>query len=700
MNITEIINPKRCHWLLKNLTEDIIPHDERERFNMTLIKKTIQHYIKCNGNNKVQYVKKDEMNMLRDYGGICIQNMPTNIRGFLCEESMTDIDMVNCHPTIIWQLCKKYNIECSILQEYCLNRKQLIAEGKADKIKVIKSINDYKPLKDCSYFMTKLDVEIKHIQKELVKILDFKLQHDMAIKNAETKKTKNVIGMFMSNLATSFEVKFLHSCIDFFNNQKIRIGVLMYDGIMIYGNHYKNIQLLTDLSQLIQSEFGFDIQFNYKEHDNGGLMLPEDFMIENEKGFKNKQYTELKNMYENEYGLAFIESLTVYSYKNNGVYRFYTKDAMAQVLKPIRLDEASFLPSFQFFNCWLDDINRKTYTDIGCFPHDVECPPGILNLWTGFQCSNLKESYDETIIQPILNHIRILMGNDDKCYEFMLKWLANLFQYPSSTSVMVFMGSEEGAGKGSFMDLMSEMMGGDKFFLCEDLKEDMFGTFNGHLKNTVLVNIDEPDFKSTIGFFNKIKSMITRKTISIHDKGMKKYDIPHIMKYIATSNELHAFKISKNDRRFFIVESSNELMGNDDYFRTFNELIKNKQVQYSFWKYLMDYPTKKQITKNDIPMTKLKEEAILLSRDSAEDFAEQMEGSFTSMSLYISFKSFMTANGIDCRMSKKSFELRFNRYLDKYGITKRMIDRVSHRGFVYYKGKLDETIFCDITPAG
>lgn len=693
MNFTEIINPKRCHWLLKNLCEDIIPQEERERFNITLIRKTLQHYVKCNGTNKVQYVKKDELNVLRDYGGICMQNMPTNIRGFLCEENMTDVDMANCHPQIIYQLCKQRQIECKVLEEYCLNPKQLIAEGKADKTKILKSINDYKNIKDCSYFMTKLDVEMKHIQKELAKCEEFKHLYDMASKNAETKKTKNTIGIFMSNLATSFEVKFLHKCIDFLNEKKINIAVLMYDGIMIYGNHYHNASLLQDLSQLIFTEFGYEMKFKYKEHDNGGLSLPIDFMIEKKSVdiYSSNHYLELKNTYETEYGLAFIEKLTMYSYKINGEYCFFTKDGMVQIFKPTLFDN-----EHNFFNYWFQDINRKTYGNIGCFPHDVSSNDSILNLWTGFACSRLDEIYDETIIQPILNHIKILMGNDDKCYEFMLKWLANLFQYPSSTSILIFMGSEEGAGKGSFMELMSNMMGGDKFCLCEDMKEDLFGQFNGHLKNTVLVNIDEPEFKSTIGFYNKIKSMITRKTISIHDKGMKKYDIPHIMKYIATSNELHAFKVSANDRRFFIVESSNELIGNDEYFKEFNELIQNKQVQYSFWKYLMNYPTKKQLTKNDIPMTKLKEEAIALSRDTVEDFAEEFQGTYTSMGLYNAFKSFMSGNGVDCKMTKKSFEMKINRYFNKYGITKKEIDRTSYKGMVYYKGNLDETIFCNI----
>lgn len=687
MNFTERVDPLKVEWLLLNITTELIPVNE-DKFNLTLIKKTLQHYDKCKGNNKVMYSKKDELNVLRDYGTLCIQNVPSNIRGFLCD-SMTDIDMVNCHPTIIYQLCKKHNIECTELENYCLNRKQLVLEGKVDKMSVIKSINNYKPLKDCSYYMSKLDAEIKHIQSQLIKLEQYKPLLNMAIKSAETKKNKNISGIFMSNLATSFEVKFLHSCISLMQQKEIEIGVLIYDGFMVYGNYYNNPQLLEDLSQHIFQQFGFEISFSYKEHDTS-IKLPDGWTFRAKSSFEtNQQYVIYKKKYETDFGLAFIEKTTSYSYKIGGQYHFFSRDGIKQILATQRLDSFTFLPSNFFIQCWLSDPNRKTYENVGVFPHDKECPDGFLNLWTGFACERI-QSTEIVDIEPIFKHIRILMGNNEECFNFMLKWLANLFQYPSSASLFVFMGSEEGAGKGSFMDLMSNMMGGDKYFLCEDMKEDLFGTFNGHLRDTVLVNIDEPEFKSTVGLYNKIKSMITRKTIAIHNKGEKKYDIPHVIKYIGTSNELHAFKISKNDRRFFLVESSNELIGNYSYFKWFNEYIQDEKVQYSFWKFLMDYPTKKQLDKSDIPMTKLREEAVILSRDSVEDFLEEFDGYRVGIEFYNAFKSFMTSSGIDCKMSKKSFEMKANRLFEKYNVNKKEIDRKSFKGVIYYTGDFDD----------
>ncbi len=55
-----------------------------------------------------------------------------------------------------------------------------------------------------------------------------------------------------------------------------------------------------------------------------------------------------------------------------------------------------------------------------------------------------------------------------------------------------------------------------------------------------------------------------------------------------------------------------------------NLLIENKNIQYSFYKYLMDYETKEQIQGSDIPETDLRQDAKIWSRDSIEDFIDEM----------------------------------------------------------------------------
>ena len=308
-------------------------------------------------------------------------------------------------------------------------------------------------------------------------------------------------------------------------------------------------------------------------------------------------------------------------------------------------------------------------------PFDSHCPDNVLNLWTGYEVENIKGEIVD--VEPILKHIRIQMGNDDECYEFMMNWLANMFQYPSSRSPLVSISTESGGtGKGLLIELIKNMIGDDKFYMCDDVKGKLFGDFNGHMRGISLCNIDEPSAKDLNPYYDRLKTMIDSPTISIHDKGQKILKVNNFTKYIGTSNNLQAFKIKKGDRRIFSVEGSDELKGNTDYFIQFSDVINNKDYQYSFYKLLMSRQVKKKLTDKDFPITSLMKDAIVLSQDPVEDFIIEMnEGEFTGDDLYIAYKQFMDKSGLEFKDNKKQFEMKFGRLMEKYQVEKKKIDR-------------------------
>ena len=50
------------------------------------------------------------------------------IRHTLLKDLYVDIDIVNCHPTLLYQMCKKNNIECEYLNQYINNRDNILNE--------------------------------------------------------------------------------------------------------------------------------------------------------------------------------------------------------------------------------------------------------------------------------------------------------------------------------------------------------------------------------------------------------------------------------------------------------------------------------------------------------------------------------------------------------------------------------------------
>jgi phage/plasmid-associated DNA primase len=256
-----------------------------------------------------------------------------------------------------------------------------------------------------------------------------------------------------------------------------------------------------------------------------------------------------------------------------------------------------------------------------------------------------------------------MMNHHELSYEFFLDWLANLFQFPSSTSIFISLSSKEGAGKSGLVDLLTAMVGGDKSKEITDMKNDLFGSFNEDLRDCVLMNINEVERCDAGACYEKLKSQITSPLIRVHPKGQKPYHINNLRKYISTNNNPHAIVIKKGNRRYFATESSDELIGNTEYFTWFYSNIKKSSVQYSFYKFLMARDVKQQLTAVDIPETDLMREAYELNSDPLEDFIRDLpSGEKLYMEdLYTDYKTYMNKIGMEYKMNGKQFSMRFGR---------------------------------------
>ena len=142
MEFTEQVDLNACDWLLSQLSTDFMKEHvlegEEDRFNYSHVKKILQNYKKNKGITKVKYNKKDSAGILRDYGE-GVQNMPTKFRGLICKH-MTDVDMVNCHPIILLNLCERHNILCPYLKNYCEHRAECL-DKHTTKTLIMKNMN-------------------------------------------------------------------------------------------------------------------------------------------------------------------------------------------------------------------------------------------------------------------------------------------------------------------------------------------------------------------------------------------------------------------------------------------------------------------------------------------------------------------------------------------------------------------------------
>ena len=674
MEFTERIDINASNWLLSQLSDDFLKKsflegETDDRFRFTTVKKRLQNYKKGQGTEKVKYYKKDEFGLLRDYGD-GIQSLPTKYRGLICK-SMTDVDMVNCHPILLFNLCEKHNIPCPYLKYYCENRSECL-EKYTSKTIIMESMNTSWHIKKISAWMNTFDVEMKSIQKALIALPEYEQQKELAKRSNKKKGKVNLEGAFISNLVTTYEVQILQKCIEYARLNHIEIGVLMYDGFMFYGEKPEG---LLDALSSIASNLGFKMEFKYKDHDDS-IKIPEDWKPEDEKSM----YETLKLKYEKERCLSFIETNCTYSLNVNNKIQFYNSTDIQHHFENVFIDKDE---KNYFWTKWVKDTSRQTFKDVGLYPHDVECPDGILNLWEGFDAEKLPPS--DSDITPMLSHIRTLLKTDEN-FDFFIKWLKNMFQYPSGQSIMIILKSEEGSGKSAIMDFIGHIMGNQHYYECQDVKENLFGRFNDHLSAKVCININETDRREMMPNIEKLKAMITSPMVPIEGKGKKKYEEHNKRHIIMTVNNDNPLPIREGSRRFWYADCSEELIGNTEYFNDLYAFCSKKANQRAFYQYLMEVPVQRKITIKDIPITDDMRNMYEVNRDPIDEYAETFVGKQTAQDNYDSYKEFMRINGLKFEISKKSFEYKFStKYMEKYGIIKTRSQEGNVRATFYEK---------------
>lgn len=219
----------------------------------------------------------------RLFCGNSAQGLPKAFRGFLFGNSTTDIDMKNAHPTLLEYLCRKNNIDCPYLSDYNARRDEILdrySDRDCAKEMFLKAVNDDKiNRKEKDAFFKAFDKEMKDIQKQL---LDHPY-YTYVKESVPSHKLYNFYGSAINRLLCITENNVLQSVISVINQRGIEIALLMFDGLMVYGNFYDNVELLNEIECKVAEDFpGLQLKFAYKDHCLD-IEMPEDFDLENRK---------------------------------------------------------------------------------------------------------------------------------------------------------------------------------------------------------------------------------------------------------------------------------------------------------------------------------------------------------------------------------------------------------------------------------
>ena len=504
-------------------------------------------------------------------------------------------------------------------------------------------------------------------------------------------------------------------------------SVLCFDGIMILKSDKNNNELLSELKQEILDKTGFDIDLAYKvmvkpefETKYTGVFnaktLVFDIKSDKNKDEIEKLEKELNNPNCNEKKIS--KKIKILKKEQNSlVYperKAYFEKYHAKIKSPLcyllETETDTYLYKSNdfkknlyeniqyytnFIGDWIKDINMRLYTTMDFLPKPLKCPVDTYNIFRGLEVEKL-ETTELCGIDVLLNHFKILVNHDDKSFEYLMNWLAHLFQKPGELSrVAIVFKSEQGTGKNLIFEELIGRMLGDKLWIQTGILDKVIGRFS-MISNKLLSILDEMNGKDSFMGSEVLKNLIVSPKISFEEKNVMTCMVNNCNRFVFFSNNDTPVKIELSDRRFVVFEADNSLRNNEKYFKELIKNIKDDKVVYSFYQYLLNRDITEWNSINDRPITKVYKDIQSANIPMVARFLsnyidnDERETKIYGKDLFDMFNGFLSDGRYSHNINNTKFGREMGKYLDnpKKNIIKGIIKGKSN-GKKMYKFNFD-----------
>jgi Family of unknown function (DUF5906)/Primase C terminal 2 (PriCT-2) len=211
---------------------------------------------------------------------------------------------------------------------------------------------------------------------------------------------------------------------------------------------------------------------------------------------------------------------------------------------------------------WKSSPKRREHDNIGYWPGGSGCSSKSYNLWQGWGIEP-KEG-DWSIID---HHVLDVLACGDKVKaDYILDWCAHMVQRPREKPgvALVFRG-RKGTGKTLLTLLVAAAIGRRNALITASGKK-LFGNFNWHLADKLLIGAEEAFFVGNRELNDQLKHLLTGDDIEVEQKFGQRISMKSMHRMIMTSNHDQVISASDDERRFFVCDVSERHRGDDAYF--------------------------------------------------------------------------------------------------------------------------------------
>lgn len=516
--------------------------------------------------------------------GFGVQSLQGNLRKFLTGDYLLDIDIKNCHPNILYQLCQEYNnshdekLNTFYLANYINNRDEVLNNNKFKKIDVLMCLNsdEIQENKKSKGFYTKnpfligFHQEKMQIFKKLLNNTDYVKEYDI-----QTTNEDNPISSKINKLFCIKENDIIQSVI------KSDVCVPMFDGFMFDKNDIDKYNGLLEQEGIIQwalKDNTIDIDItNFDENDS-------------------KDYNTIKQEFEktacmiNTSPIIYLKKIKNENCQLTDVY--YNKASMMDICEPLSIITSQGKEE-PFFKHWLKDRNKRQYDKFDFMPYvrkeQDPTPPHIYNTFNEYESDIIDDIVEPTWYIDFVNDN--LADGDYNCAEYYLNYTAHICQKPwENPSIALVLKGGQGTGKDTTIEITERIIGKSNDYvhrttnINEILPKD---GFNSELKNKLLIQFNETDGRDSREAKERIKDHITREVNNIKEKYIAPYKQKNIARVKFSSNNESPVHFSHDDRRFVLFKFSDKNQGNHDYWNMIWEKINNKREINNLYSWLL-----------------------------------------------------------------------------------------------------------------
>lgn len=218
---------------------------------------------------------------------------------------------------------------------------------------------------------------------------------------------------------------------------------------------------------------------------------------------------------------------------------------------------------------WLGHPQRRTFDRITFAPGQAASASDY-NLWRGFSVAARPGNWS-LLRQHIFD---IVCHGNAGHFDYVVGWMALAVQCPNRAGeVALVIRGGRGTGKGTLARAMLRLFGQHGMQINNG--KHITGNFNSHLRDCVMLNVDEGFWAGDKQAEGVLKGLITEPTLTVEGKGRDAITAPNYLHIIITSNEDWVVPAGPDERRFAVFDVSNHQQKNEAYFAALYDQLEH-----------------------------------------------------------------------------------------------------------------------------